>query len=80
MCLVQQTLSNDIGPDVVTRCEESERHDDNFEEHMNFSGVPFENYWAQYFWTHPVVIGEDEYTHRFSEMYSFNTPTNLLVM
>ena len=77
---VEQTLYNDIGPDVVTRCENSEGHDENVENNINFSGVPFENHWAQYFWTHPEVVidGVGEHTHRFSEMYSFNTPTNLL--
>ena len=77
---VEQTLYNEIGPDVVTRCENSEGHDENVENNINFSGVPFENHWAQYFWTHPEVVidGVGEHTHRFSEMYSFNTPTNLL--
>ena len=76
---VEQTLYNEIGPDVVTRCEAHERHIDD-DDSINPSGVPFENYWAKYFWTHPEVVldGVGEFTHRFSEMYSFNTPTEMV--
>jgi hypothetical protein len=76
---VEQTLYNEIGPDVVTQCEAHERHIDD-DDSINPSGVPFENYWAKYFWTHPEVVldGVGEYIHRFSEMYSFNTPTEMV--
>lgn len=79
MCKPVNAFQIDVGVDVVTQCEDN-RHKENVESNINPSGVPFENSWAQYFWTNPEVVldGFGEFTHRFSEMYSFNTPNGMI--
>jgi len=63
---------NSAQPDVVTRCRAFQAHRMNVEEGINPNGgiLDFENHWAQFFWTRPDG-------HRYSEMYSFNTPIQI---